>query len=244
MGGADQWGNITAGLELIRRRAGLGSEGEAAAGSGVDGPAHGLAYKLLLSRSGTKFGKSEGGDSVWLDPDRTSPYAFYQYWLNVDDRDVATYLRWFTLLSREEIEALESEGVARPEGRVQQRTLARDLTERAHGADEAVHAERVSEAAFSRDPIRDPAILATLHDVVAGFSFSDSDIAGGPLAIAVSSGLFASAGEARRAISQGGLTIGDERITAIDAPVPPPVDGEWLVVRAGKRRLAVGRRRR
>jgi tyrosyl-tRNA synthetase len=243
MGGADQWGNITAGLELIRRRAGLGGESEAGAASGPEEPAHGLAYKLLLSPSGTKFGKTEGGDSVWLDPARTSPYAFYQYWFNVDDRDVGTYLRWFTLLSRDEIEALEGELAARPEARSAQRALARDVTARTHGAEAATHAERVSEAAFSRDPIRDPAVLATLHDSVAGFEFSDADVAGGPLAIAVASGLFASAGEARRALAQGGLTIGDERITTIDAPVPPPVDGEWLVVRSGKRRLAVGRKR-
>ncbi|HZC33926.1 MAG TPA: tyrosine--tRNA ligase [Candidatus Bathyarchaeia archaeon] len=246
MGGADQWGNITAGLELIRRRAGLGGEadGGSGGGAGADEPAHGLAYKLLLSPSGTKFGKTEGGDSVWLDPERTSPYAFYQYWLNVDDRDVGTYLRWFTLLSREEIETLEAEGVARPEARVPQRTLARDVTERTHGAESAIHAERVSEAAFSRDSIRDPAILATLHEAIGGFAFSDTDVEGGALAIAIASGLFASAGEARRTIDQGGLTIADERVTAIDAPVPTPVDGEWLLVRAGKRRLAVGRRRR
>jgi tyrosyl-tRNA synthetase len=243
MGGADQWGNITAGLELIRRRAGLGDEGEARAAQGLDEPAHGLAYKLLLSPSGTKFGKTEGGDSIWLDPARTSPYAFYQYWLNVDDRDVGTYLRWFTLLSRDEIETLEGELAARPEARAAQRALARDVTARTHGAEAATHAERVSEAAFSRDPVRDPALLATLHDSVAGFSFSDADLAEGPLAIALASGLFPSAGEARRAISQGGLMIGDERITTIDAPVPAPVDGEWLVVRAGKRRLAVGRKR-
>jgi tyrosyl-tRNA synthetase len=246
MGGADQWGNITAGLELIRRRAGLGAAGEEGGGgaSGVEEPAHGLAYKLLLSPSGTKFGKTEGGDSVWLDAARTSPYAFYQYWLNIDDRDVGTYLRWFTLLPRDEIEALEAEVTARPEGRAAQRALARDVTGRTHGADAATHAERVSEAAFSRDSIRDPAVLATLHDSVAGFSFSDADVAGGPVGIAIASGLLASAGEARRAIAQGGLTIGDERISAIDAPVPPPIDGEWLVVRAGKRRLAVGRKQR
>ena len=100
MGGADQWGNITAGLELIRRSSGAGEESH---------PAHGLAYNLLLSPSGTKFGKSDTGDSVWLDPKRTTPYAFYQYWLNTDDRDVGTYLRWFTELGREEIEALEAE---------------------------------------------------------------------------------------------------------------------------------------
>jgi tyrosyl-tRNA synthetase len=250
MGGADQWGNITAGLELIRRRAGSGeADRDPAGGEGYDGgpgddPAHGLAYKLLLSPSGTKFGKTEGGDSVWLDPERTSPYAFYQYWLNVDDRDAATYLRWFTLLSRAELEALEAEGLARPEARSPQRALARDVTTRAHGTAAAGHAERVSEAAFSREPIRDPAILATLHDSVGGFGFSDADVAAGPLAIALASGLFASGGEARRAIAQGGLTINEERAGAIDGPVPSPVDGEWLVVRAGKRRLAIGRRRR
>ena len=92
MGGADQWGNITAGLELIRRTAGRG---------GDESPAHGIAYKLLLSPSGAKFGKSEGGESVWLDPARTTPYAFYQYWVKVDDRDVATYVRWFTIWGRE-----------------------------------------------------------------------------------------------------------------------------------------------
>ena len=247
MGGADQWGNITAGLELIRRRAGGGDETDAAPGpgasSGGEELAHGLAYKLLLSPSGVKFGKTEGGDSVWLDPERTSPYAFYQYWLNVDDRDVGTYLRWFTLLSRDEIEALEVGMATRPEGRAAQRVLARDVTARTHGPDTAAHAERVSEAAFSRVPIRDPAILATLHDDVAGFVFSDVDL-GGPLAIAAASGLFASGGDARRAIAQGGLTINDERIGSLDAPVPPPIDGQWLVVRAGKRRLAIGRRRR
>ncbi|HEX5824692.1 MAG TPA: tyrosine--tRNA ligase, partial [Candidatus Limnocylindrales bacterium] len=239
MGGADQWGNITAGLELIRRRAGLAVEDDDAMGAsdGADAPAHGLAYKLLLAPSGTKFGKTEGGDSVWLDARQTSPYAFYQYWLNVDDRDAGTYLRWFTLLSREEIEAVEAEMATAPETRVLQRTLARDVTERTHGAEAARHAEGVAAAAFARDPIRDPAILATLHDAVGGFEFGDADLAGGPLAIATASGLFASAGEARRAIGQGGLTIGDERMAALDGPVPSPVDGTWLVVRAGKRRL-------
>src|SRR6476646_1338151 len=167
MGGADQWGNITAGLELIRRTSGLADEDAE--------PAHGLAYKLLLTAAGTKFGKSEAGESVWLDAGRTSPYAFYQYWLNVDDRDVGTYLRWFTLLGRSEIESLEAEGTARPEGRAPQRALARDVTERTHGADATDLAERVSSAAFSGEPIRDAAILATLHDAVGGLEFGDAD---------------------------------------------------------------------
>jgi tyrosyl-tRNA synthetase len=240
MGGADQWGNITAGLELIRRRAGLADDDVVRGG---DEPAHGLAYKLLLSPSGTKFGKTADGDTIWLDAGRTSPYAFYQYWLNVDDRDVGTYLRWFTLLSRADIAALEADLAGRAEARGAQRALARDVTERTHGADAAAHAERVSAAAFARDPIRDPAVLATLHESVGGFTFTDADVAGGALAIAVASGLFASGAEARRAIAQGGLTIDDERIATVDARVPAPVDGQWLVVRAGKRRVAVGRRR-
>ena len=118
MGGADQWGNITAGLELIRRTSGDADES----------PAHGIAYKLLLSPSGAKFGKSEGGDSVWLDPERTTPYAFYQYWVQADDRDVGTYLRWFTELPRERIEALDAEVAGHPEQRAAQRELALDVT--------------------------------------------------------------------------------------------------------------------
>jgi tyrosyl-tRNA synthetase len=245
MGGADQWGNITAGLELIRRRAGLDGDADGSGDRSETGEsAHALAYKLLLSPSGTKFGKTAEGTSIWLDAERTSPFAFYQYWLNVDDRDVATYLRWFTLLSRDEIDALEHATAERAEARLAQRALARDVTERTHGADATRHAERVSEAAFAREPIRDAAVLATLHESVGGFTFTDAELGGGGLAVALASGLFASTGEARRAIAQGGLTIGDERIAAPDAPVPAPVDGEWLVVRAGKRRLAVGRRQR
>src|SRR6188508_531820 len=142
MGGADQWGNITAGLELIRRTAGDATD---------ESPAHGIAYKLLLSPSGSKFGKSEGGESVWLDPARTSPYAFYQYWRNTDDRDVGTYLRWFTLLDREEIGALDEAVATRPEGREAQRRLAFDVTSRVHGEDVAREAERQGQAAFTQD---------------------------------------------------------------------------------------------
>jgi tyrosyl-tRNA synthetase len=263
MGGADQWGNITAGLELIRRRSGQALVADQQAGSLADSyltsevggeeqtltadrsqePAHGLAYPLLLSPSGSKFGKSEEGDSVWLDPERTSPYAFYQYWLNADDRDVGTYLRWFTLLPRAEIEALEAETASRPEARAAQRTLARDITTRTHGAVAAGHAERVSAAAFSRDPIRDPAVLATLHEAVAGFTFTDEELRAGALAVALASGAFTSSSDARRTIGQGGLTINDERIGSVEDLVPLPIDGEWLVVRVGKKRLLVGRRR-
>jgi len=235
MGGADQWGNITAGLELIRRVSG-----------GEDGGrrrAYGLSYPLLLSPSGAKFGKTEGGESIWLDADRTSPYAFYQHWLNVDDRAVGVYLRWFTLLPAAEIEALEAAGADRPDARIPQRAMALDITSRVHGEAAARHAVRVSEAAFAREPIRDAAVLQTLHADVDGFAFDDADLAGGVLALLVRAGLFASNGEARRMITQGGVTINDERLARPDAAVPAPIDGEWLVVRIGKRRLSIGRRR-
>ena len=233
MGGADQWGNITAGLELIRRRAG---------GAATEELAHGLAYPLLLSPSGTKFGKSESGDSVWLDPERTSPYAFYQYWVNTDDRDVGVYLRWFTLMTREAIEGLEAEQASRPESRVAQRALARDVTARTHGDDVADHVERVSRAAFAGDSIRDPAILATLHEATGGFSIPNGTADGGLVALLVGAGVFGSKGEARRLISSGGLTVNDERVTDPAAGVPELIAGEWLTVRVGKKRLLVGRR--
>jgi tyrosyl-tRNA synthetase len=234
MGGADQWGNITAGLELIRRTAGVGEAPE-------EQPAHGLAYKLLLSPSGTKFGKSETGDSVWLDPARTTPFAFYQYWRNTDDRDVGTYLRWFTELPREEIEALEAATRDRPEAREAQQTLARDITTRTHGADAAAAAIRDAEALFASAPVVDPAALASLHASTGGFAWRPDDLAGGAAVLLAASGVFASRGEARRMIANGGISINGIRVTDPDA-VPEPIDGEWLEVRIGKRRREIGRR--
>jgi tyrosyl-tRNA synthetase len=234
MGGADQWGNITAGLELIRRVEGPAEDG--------GDRAHALCYPLLTLPSGEKFGKTAEGTSVWLDPSRTSAYAFYQYWLNSDDRDTATYLRWFTLLDRDEIEALEAESAARPEARLAQRRLARDVTARVHGEEPARRAETASTAAFGTEPVRDPAVLQTLYEELERFDFSEHELKAGAGPLVVASGVYGSNGEARRAISQGGLTINGERITAWDARVSP-IAGEWLLVQAGKRRIVVGRRR-
>jgi tyrosyl-tRNA synthetase len=235
MGGADQWGNITAGLELIRRTEGR-SEG--------DEPAHGIAYRLLLDASGAKFGKTSAGTSVWLDPKRTSPFAFYQYWLDRDDADAPKLLRLFTLLSREEILAIEAEQALHPEARPAQRALANDVTARVHGADAARDAVRLSEAAFSREPIRDPAVLAALHEATDGFEYSDADRGAGILDFLVNAGIYPSRGEARRAITQGGVTINDERVMSTDSPVPQPIAEEWMVVRVGRKRVRVGKRRR
>ncbi len=234
MGGADQWGNITAGLELIRRTAGVGEDAP-------EQPAHGLAYKLLLSPSGTKFGKSESGESVWLSAERTSPYAFYQYWLNTDDRDVGTYLRWFTELGREEIEALEAESSSRPEARDAQRALARDITARTHGADAAAEAVRDSAAMFSSGPVMDAGTLASLHRTTNGFAFSRESLSKGSNTLLTEAGIFASKSEGRRLISGGGVTINGVRLTDPDH-VPEPIAGEWLEVRIGKRRREIGRR--
>jgi tyrosyl-tRNA synthetase len=231
MGGADQWGNITAGLELIRRLSG-GDEGSE--------PAHGLAYKLLLTPSGTKFGKSEEGESVWLDPDRTSPYAFYQYWLNTDDRDVGTYLRWFTEFPQEEIEGLETEASRTPEARPAQRALARDITARTHGEAAAAQAIADSEARFASDSITDPAILLSLFEGSGGFRFDAVMLAAGTAVLLAEAGVFPSRSEARRTIAAGGVTVNGSRVTDA-AHVPELIAGEWLDIRIGKRRREIGR---
>jgi tyrosyl-tRNA synthetase len=231
MGGADQWGNITAGLELIRRMGGVG-EGS------VD-PAHGLAYKLLLSPSGAKFGKSEGDESVWLDPARTSPFAFYQYWLNTDDRDVGTYLRWFTEFPREEIERLEAAVAGRPEAREAQRALARDITARTHGEETAAAAETQATSVFERG-------LTQLG--AEEFAAASAELPRVSLAVdstwtaagtAVASGAASSNSEARRLVSQGGLYINDERISDANAPLPEPLHGRYWVIRTGKKNTRI-----
>ena len=235
MGGADQWGNITAGLELIRRTTPPREDGAPLA--------YALAYPLLLSPSGAKFGKSEGGDSVWLHPDGTSPYAFYQHWLNTDDRDVGTYLRWFTTFEPARILALDAAVAAEPGKREAQRTLAFDITARVHGEEVARQAVAASEAAFSGARIEDPAVLATLHRETGGFTFDAGATGGALVDVLVDAGIFASRGEARRMIQNGGLTVNDVRVADAEAAIPPLVAGEWLVVRVGKRKLHIGRRR-
>jgi tyrosyl-tRNA synthetase len=234
MGGADQWGNITAGLELIRRVVGRG-EGE-------DPAAFALSSPLLLTSGGTKFGKTEQG-TVWLSPEMTSPYAFYQYWIGQDDRDVGMMLRRLTLLGADDVYALEEEQHRDPGARPAQRRLAWEMTTRVHGEDEARRQVRVAEAAFSGGPLRDPEVLEVLWRELPSFEFGDEDLRSDALSVAVSSGLFPSRSEARRQITQGGLSINDARVGALDAAVPEPIDGRYLVLRAGKKRLLIGRRR-
>lgn len=245
MGGADQWGNITAGLELIRRSAAAGDGsggGESPAADDRPDDAFGLAYPLLLSPSGTKFGKSTDGDSVWLDSERTSPFAFFQHWLNTDDRDVPVYLRWFTTLAPDDILSLEAALAADPGARDAQRALALDITSRTHGEATARQVQEDAAALFAPDPIRDPALLKRLWQSVGGFSLGAAPAAGSTAAALAAAGIFSSNGEARRMIQNGGLTINGEPIRDATAAMPAPIGGEWWEIRIGKRRREIGRR--
>ncbi|HEV7593812.1 MAG TPA: tyrosine--tRNA ligase [Gemmatimonadaceae bacterium] len=197
IGGSDQWGNITAGLELIRRVAGK--------------TAHALTMPLVTTASGTKFGKTEAG-AVWLDPARTSPYKFYQYWINVDDRDAGKYLRLFTLMSRDEIESLDNLLASAPEKREAQQALARDMTARVHGEEAARVAEEVSRVLFGKaDPtsLTEPVLRALSEEV----PFADAPEAPGLLDALVTLKLAASKGAARRLIEQGGVYLNGQRAT-------------------------------
>ncbi len=234
MGGADQWGNITAGLELIRRVVGREE---------TDPPsAFGLCSPLLLTRDGVKMGKSEKG-AVFLDASITTPYDFYQYWLNDDDTLAVQHLRWLTLMTADEVADLERAQTAAPDARPAQRALAFDLTARVHGREEAERQVRVADAAFSGAPIDDPDVLDVLFDAVDHFEFGPAEEGLDAQGFALASGLYPSRSEARRQIEQGGLSINGVRVTAVDAALPAAIADRYLVLRAGKKRLLIARRR-
>ncbi len=232
MGGADQWGNITAGLELIRR--------VEDAEEGDEAHAFALCSPLLTTSDGQKMGKTQSG-AVFLDPTLTRPFDFYQYLVNQPDDLVARLLRWLTLKSAEEIAALEADQAAQPDRRPGQRAFAFDLTERVHGRAQAERQTRVAEAAFGGGAVDDPAVLSDLYEELGGFVLPVSEGSAMTAAgTAMASGLFASNSEIRRAISQGGLTINGRRIGAPEEPVSATAE-RWFIVRSGKRRLAIGR---
>jgi tyrosyl-tRNA synthetase len=229
-GGADQWGNLTAGLELIRRTARPGPGGRE--------PAHGLAYPLLLSMSGAKFGKSETGDAIWLDASLTSPYRFYQYWVDADDRDVGVYLRWFTMFDRGRIDELEAEHAAAPERRAAQRALARDVTELTHGRGAAERVARVSEILFGGDPAQ--AGAQTLADLAAEIQASPWPEDGAPMdivTILVATGAAGSRADGRRLVEQGGVYVNGVQVreAAASFGLDDLLAGRYLLVRRGKR---------
>ena len=220
MGGSDQWGNITAGLELIRR---------------VEGKtAHALTMPLVTTASGSKFGKTEEG-AVWLDPARTSPYKFYQYWINVDDRDTGKYLRLFTLLSRKEIEALDKLIETAPEKREAQQALAREVTARVHGDEAARVAEEVSRVLFGKaDPttLSEPVLRALSEEV----PFATSREVPGLLDVMVTLKLAGSKSAAKRLIEQGGVYLNGQRATPeTDLTSAKPLAGGYHLLRKGAR---------
>ncbi|WP_088979692.1 tyrosine--tRNA ligase [Micromonospora coxensis] len=223
-GGSDQWGNITAGVDYVRRRGA--------------GPVEAFTTPLVTRSDGTKFGKTEGG-AVWLDPEMTSPYAFYQFWVNADDRDVTRYLRYFSFRSREEIEALEKEAAERPAARAAQRALAEELTTLVHGEREMAQAVAASQALFGRGSLEEltpETLRAALTE--AGLVHLDElpDVAG----LLKESGLVPSMKEARRVIAEGGAYVNNIRVTEVDAVVAPEdlLHGRYLVLRRGKRSFA------
>lgn len=227
-GGSDQWGNITAGVELVRR-----SDG---------GKVHALATPLITKADGSKYGKTEGG-ALWLDPYMMSPYAFYQFWLNVEDAKVGEMLRIFTFLDRDAIEALEHQTVAEPHLRAAQRALAVEVTTLVHGAEETEQAQSAALALFGRGEIRDlsPRTLAAALREAGAIQVGEVDGRLPSLVdLLVETGLAASRGEARRTIGEGGVYLNNHRVEDVEA-VPEQADlvaGSWLLLRRGKKKFA------
>jgi len=220
IGGSDQWGNITAGIELIGKR--------------ERQQAYGLVFPLVTNASGSKFGKSEAGN-VWLDPKRTSPYEFYQFWINTDDRDVERYLKLFTFLPLDEIEARVSEHGSDPGKRIAQRLLAQELTLRVHGPEATQEAIQTSTALFGRGGGTAPADMPTRQ-------VSRTELGGrlGVVELLVSSGLASSKAEARRGIQGRGFYLNDAPIEAADFQLQEdqlqgPPDGRFVILRKGKK---------
>ena len=230
MGGSDQWGNITAGIDLVRR---------------MGGPrCHAVVFPLVESASGVKFGKTEEG-TVWLDPERTSPYRFYQFWVNTGDGDVVRYLKQFTLLDRAVVDELADAVAERPYRREAQRRLAAEMTRTVHGADGLERAERASRVLFggSLEGLG-AADIAEIFADVPSTVLARSALEGEGIELAVLMAdheMTASRSEARRLMKGGGVYLNGERVVERGAVVGmgDPIEGRFLVVRAGKKRYFV-----
>ena len=224
IGGSDQWGNITAGIDLIHKK------------EGQDAKVFGLTIPLMLKADGTKFGKTAGG-AVWLDPKKTSPYEFYQFWLNQDDRDVVKYLKYFTFLSHDEIDALAEKVQTQPEKREAQRALAREVTTFVHG-EEAMHeAEKISEILFSGD-IKE--LTAEQVEQVFGKmpSVEVSREKQNLVIWLVDNGIEPSRRQAREDVKNGAIRVNGERIQDLEYELDPTAafDGKYVVIRRGKKK--------
>ena len=231
MGGSDQWGNITAGVDLIRRV--------------ESAHVHALTTPLVTKSDGTKFGKTESG-TVWLDPSMTSPYAFYQFWLNADDRDVPAYLRLYSMRPRDEIVALDEATAANPAQRAAQRALAQELTTLVHGADATAAVEAASQALFGQGDLAavPGEVLGAALREVPHAQLDRSQIADGLLPDIVDlltlTGLASGRGAARRTIGEGGAYVNNVRVEDEDyrPAVGELLDGRFLVLRRGRKTIA------
>ncbi len=231
VGATDQWGNITAGLDYLRR---------------VDGAhAHALTFPLITDANGQKLGKSTGGGSVWLDPAMTSPYALYQFALNVDDRDAGTYLRLLTFVGQQEVEALDRETVDKPHARAAQRRLAQELVALVHGAEEVARVQAASAALFGTGSLADldePTLMSALAEAPSLAVPGECPT----LVELLAEGLSLSKSDARRAVQEGGAYLNNLKVTD-GTLVPAETDwlhGRFLVLRKGKRNVLVVERSR
>jgi len=227
IGGSDQWGNIIAGVRLVRQK--------------LSASVHALTVPLVTAADGTKFGKSTGGGNVWLDPEMTTPYAWYQYFVNTADADVIRYLRWLTFVSADELTELEEATATRPHERAAQRRLARELTTLVHGEHATEAVEHASQALFGRGELArldESTLTAALRETsVAELKPGSPD---GIVDLLVASGLSQSKGAARRTIAEGGVSVNNTKVVD-EEWVPRPTDflhGRWLVLRRGKRNIA------
>ena len=223
-GGSDQWGNLVSGVDLIRRVTG--------------DVVHALATPLITKSDGTKYGKTEG-DAVWLNPKLTSPYAFYQFWINRTDAEVPSLLRVYTFRSREEIEELQRATIERPAARLAQRVLADDLTILVHGEEELIRAVAASKALFGQGNLRelDEGTLAAALAEVPSVTLDVGDVLPPVADLMALAGLTDSKSDARRAIAGGGAYLNNAKVASPDA-VPSAADllhGRFLVLRRGKR---------
>nr|WP_040856995.1 tyrosine--tRNA ligase [Nocardia niigatensis] len=233
VGGSDQWGNIIAGVELNRR---------------VDGEhVHALTVPLVTSADGKKFGKSTGGGSLWLDPEMTSPYAWYQYFVNTADADVVRYLRWFTFLSREELDELEKATAERPFAREAQKRLAAEMTTLVHGEANTHAVQLASQALFGRGDLREldeSTLSAALAESAVDGKVAEATGASTIVDLLVDSGLCEGRSAARRAVNEGGASVNNEKVSDPEW-TPSDADylhGRWLVLRRGKKNFAGVRR--
>jgi tyrosyl-tRNA synthetase len=225
-GGSDQWGNITAGVELVRRMRGE--------------QVFGMVYPLITKADGTKFGKTEGG-SVWLDPNRTSPYRFYQFWLNTEDKDVVNYLKYFTFLDHPTIDGLAAAVVERPEAREAQRRLANVMTATVHSETALARAEQASQALFGGDISGlSAAEIADIFSDVPSCELPKTQLEGAGLPVAdllVTAGVAKSKGEARRSLQEGGIYLNNKRVSGDNpsAGLGDLLEGRFIVLRKGKK---------